>query len=112
MISFEDCIALCGLTEVEVAAIAEHEHLPEVAAAVLGQYLLHQRDGLDRVRDMIVGDMRGALKSGDSRHARVVGGSATPAGDIWGNFQTGEMLCLRRCSSGPEKRWSQSPQFC
>jgi hypothetical protein len=69
MISFEDCIALCGLTEAEVAAIAEHEHLPEVAAAVLGQYLLHQRDGLDRVRDMIVGDMRGALKSGDSRHA-------------------------------------------
>ncbi len=34
MISFEDCIALCGLTEEEVAAVAEHEYLPEIAAAI------------------------------------------------------------------------------
>jgi hypothetical protein len=42
MISLEDCIALCGLTHSEVAAIAEHEHLPEAAAAALGQYLLRE----------------------------------------------------------------------
>jgi hypothetical protein len=29
MIRLEDCIALFGLTEVQVLAIAEHEHLPE-----------------------------------------------------------------------------------
>ena len=33
MITLEDCIGMCGLTEEEVLAIAEHEHLPEVAAA-------------------------------------------------------------------------------
>jgi hypothetical protein len=69
MISLEDCIALCGLSEAEVAAVAEHEHLPEVAAAVLGQYLLHQKHGADRIREMIVDDMRAALKAGDTSHA-------------------------------------------
>ena len=29
MIRLEDCIALSGLTEAQVLAIAEHEHLPE-----------------------------------------------------------------------------------
>jgi hypothetical protein len=28
MISLEDCVALCGLTEEQVLAIAEHELLP------------------------------------------------------------------------------------
>jgi len=32
MIRLEDCIGLCGLTEEGVLAIAEHEHLPEIAA--------------------------------------------------------------------------------
>lgn len=69
MISFEDCIALCGLTEAEVAAIAEHEHVPEVAAATLGQYLLHQRHGPDTIKQMIADDIRASLKSGDVAHA-------------------------------------------
>src|SRR5262245_10183003 len=42
MISLEDCIGLCGLDENEVAAISEHEHIPEIAAAALANYLLHQ----------------------------------------------------------------------
>lgn len=69
MISLEDCIALCGLTEREVAAIAEHEHVPEVAAAVLGQYLLHQQHGLDHIRRMLVDDIRTAMRSHDHPHA-------------------------------------------
>ena len=32
MISLKDCIAFCGLDEDEVAAISEHEHIPEIAA--------------------------------------------------------------------------------
>ena len=45
MITLEDCIAMCGLTEQEVSAIAEHEHIPEIAAAALAQYLLGQERG-------------------------------------------------------------------
>lgn len=69
MISIEDCIALCGLTEAEVAAIAEHEHVPEVAAATLGQYLLHQHHGLEAIRQMIADDIRASLNSGNVAHA-------------------------------------------
>jgi Rad3-related DNA helicase len=68
MISLEDCIGLCGLTEEEVLAIAEHEHLPEIAATALAQYLLSQECGSERVRDMIVDDIRQAQRSGDKQH--------------------------------------------
>jgi len=36
MISLEDCVALCDLTPDEVAAIGEHEHVPEIIASSLG----------------------------------------------------------------------------
>ena len=68
MISLEDCIGLCGLTEEEVLAIAEHEHLPEIAAAALASYLLHQAHGAETVRDMIVGDIREAQGRGGREH--------------------------------------------
>ncbi|MGD0421357.1 MAG: hypothetical protein ABSA68_17550 [Xanthobacteraceae bacterium] len=60
MISLEDCVGLCGLTEEEVLAIAEHEHLPEIAATALAAYLLSQERGSEKVLDMIVDDVRQA----------------------------------------------------
>ena len=69
MISIEDCIAFCGLTEEEVLALAEHEHIPEIAAAALGRYLLDQKDGCQAIRRMIVDDIRGAMSRGDEPHA-------------------------------------------
>jgi hypothetical protein len=73
MITLEDCVALCGLTEQEVLAIAEHEHLPEIASAALASYLVHQEKyGLNRVRDMIVHDIRTAQACGDKEHVLVL----------------------------------------
>jgi hypothetical protein len=69
VISFEDCIGLRGLTEAEIAAIAEHEHVPEIAAAIVGQYLLHQEHGPERIRQMIVDDPRSAVRNGNVKHA-------------------------------------------
>ena len=60
MISLEDCVGLCGLTEEEVLAIAEHEHLPEIAATALAQYLLSHEHGSEKVRDMVIDDIRQA----------------------------------------------------
>lgn len=65
MITLEDCVGFCGLTEEEVLAIAEHEHLPEIAATALAQYLLSQEHGSERVRDMIVDDIRRAQVARD-----------------------------------------------
>ncbi|MCP4781399.1 MAG: hypothetical protein ACTSSR_03415 [Alphaproteobacteria bacterium] len=70
MITLEDCIAFSGLTEAEVMAIAEHEHVPEIAAAALAETLLKQRRGPEKIHTMIVEDIRAALQRGDRVHAR------------------------------------------
>jgi len=70
MIALADCLAMCGLSEDQVLAIAEHEHIPEIAAAALAQYLLHQEHGPEKIRDMIRDDIRDALARNDRAHAR------------------------------------------
>jgi hypothetical protein len=69
MISLEDCIGLCGLDEEHVAAISEHEHMPEIAAAALASYLLKQPHGGETIRTMIIDDIHKALDEGRIRHA-------------------------------------------
>lgn len=70
MISIEDCIALCGLDGDQVLAISEHEHVPEIAAAALADYLLHQKYGAEKTRDMIVDDITATFKRKDKVHAQ------------------------------------------
>lgn len=72
MICLQDCIALCGLTEEEVLAIAEHEHVPEIVAAGLAHYLLQRDGGPVRIRDMIVDDVRSAQARGDRKHVQTL----------------------------------------
>ncbi len=69
MLTFEDCIALSELTEAEIAAIAEHEHLTSVVAAELGNYLVHDADGCPAIRRMILDDIEAARSRGDTTHA-------------------------------------------
>jgi hypothetical protein len=70
MISLEDCLALCGLTKDEVNALAEHEHIPLIAAAALGQHLLNQPNGCMTIQNMIAEDIRWARMRGDGKHAQ------------------------------------------
>jgi hypothetical protein len=70
MVSLEDCIAFCGLNEDEVAAISEHEHIPEIAATALADYLLKQPHGGETIRTMIIDDIHGALDAGRVKHAQ------------------------------------------
>lgn len=65
MISLEDCIGLCGLTDEEVRAIARHEHLPEIVAAELGNYLVSSADGELCIKAMILDDIGRAAAAGD-----------------------------------------------
>jgi len=64
-LTFEDCLGLCDLTEEEVLAIAEHEHIPAIAAVELGNYLVHTAPGEQRVKAMIRDDISRAAASGD-----------------------------------------------
>lgn len=70
MITLTDVIGMTGLTEEEVAAIAEHAHLPEVAAAALGDYTMHLHHGPAKVQAMICADIREAIRRGDVEAAR------------------------------------------
>jgi hypothetical protein len=72
MITLEDCVAFCGLTKEEVRAIAEHEHVPEVVACSLAEYLLNQEHGPEKIRDMIIDDVRAAQARGDLAHVRTL----------------------------------------
>ena len=65
MLRLEDCLALCELTPDEVAAIAQHEHIPQIAAAELGDYLVHTPEGEMCVKSMIRDDIAVARARGD-----------------------------------------------
>ena len=69
MLTFEDCLALCELTEDEVDAIAEHEHLSETLAVELGNYLIQGPDGQVLIQRMIVDDIQAARRRGDVARA-------------------------------------------
>lgn len=68
MLTKEDCIALCELSADEVAAIAEHEHIPEIVALELGHYLVHTKQGEARIEKMIVDDIEHARAHRDYPH--------------------------------------------
>ena len=68
MLRLEDCLALCDLSEDEVLAIAEHEHIPEIAAVELGNYLVHSPDGERCIKAMIRDDIAAAAARGDRTH--------------------------------------------
>ncbi len=72
MLTLEDCIGLSELDEEDILAIAEHEHIPEMAAVEMGNYLCHTPEGERRIRRMIVDDIRAARARGDTRHAAVL----------------------------------------
>ncbi len=72
MLTLDDCIAFCDLTEEEILAIAEHEHMPEIAAAAYGQYLLDQESGAEQIYRIIVDDIRAAQERADRTHVQTL----------------------------------------
>ena len=69
MITLDECIEMSGLTRDEIAAICEHEHIPEIAAAAFAYYKLHEATGVEELRAIIRDDIRAALERGDKAHA-------------------------------------------
>ncbi|KAB2966623.1 hypothetical protein [Zoogloea sp.] len=65
MLTLQDCIELSDLTEDEILAIAEHEHIPEMLAIEMGSYLCHTPEGDLSIRRMIADDIQHARDKGD-----------------------------------------------
>jgi S-ribosylhomocysteine lyase LuxS involved in autoinducer biosynthesis len=72
MLTLEECIALSELTEDEVLAIAEHEHIPQMAAVEMGNYLVASADGRARIKRMILDDLQAARDHGDRAHVATL----------------------------------------
>lgn len=66
MLTLQDCIALCELTEAEVEEIARHEHIPELAAVELASYLARTPTGKLCVKDMIRDGIAAAAARGET----------------------------------------------
>lgn len=64
MLTYEDCVGLSELTEDEIHAIAQHDHLTELAALELGAYLVKTEDGRLAIRKMILDDIDRARVAG------------------------------------------------
>ena len=69
MLSYEDCLALCELSEEEIAAIAEHEHIPRIVAIEFANFLCYLPGGEPRIRRIILDDIARAKTRGDKIHA-------------------------------------------
>lgn len=69
MLTYEDCVGMSDLIEEEVDAIAEHEHIPNIVATELGNYLVHEEPGIPKIRRIILDDIEMAEQKGDKEHA-------------------------------------------
>lgn len=67
MLTLNDCLSLCELTEDEVQAIASHEHIPDVVAAELASYLIHSPEGVPMISRIILDDIEEAANRGNSQ---------------------------------------------
>jgi len=64
MLSLHDCFAFSELTDEEVRVIADHEHLPEIVAAELGNGLLHSDGGVSMIKAYMLDCIEHARRGG------------------------------------------------
>ena len=72
MITLDDMMGMTDLTEEEIAAIGLHERCDMPQAAALGDYLMRQHRGPQRIQLMICEDIREALRRDDLDRARAL----------------------------------------
>lgn len=75
MLTYQEVIELSGLTLDEIDAIAQHEHVPEIVAAEMGNYLMECPDGIPCIKRIILDDIEEAERHGQARrvlHLKLV----------------------------------------
>src|SRR5215207_3154405 len=73
MLTYNDCLALSGLSQEEVSALARIKHLPEVVALEMGWSLCRTPQGKQVIRQMILDDIEAAWRRGDAAGAAKLG---------------------------------------
>jgi len=59
---------MCDFTEDEIMAFAEHEHVPEIIATELAEYLIHTPEGVPVLRRYIMEDIAIAKEDNNWEH--------------------------------------------
>lgn len=67
MLTLQDCLDMCGLPPEVVDAIAEHERLPYILAAELGECLCASPSGRALIHRFILDGMADAMRRHDNR---------------------------------------------
>jgi hypothetical protein len=70
MLTLRECLDFCGLSEEEVQVIAEHEGVPEIAAAAIGSAFLESDQGIDQIKRLLTTEIRTANRNGLSTKAK------------------------------------------
>jgi len=65
MLTLRDCLELSDLTDDEVQMIADHEHIPDIVAAELGNELLHSEEGVTLIKAYMLDCIEHARRLGD-----------------------------------------------
>lgn len=68
MLSMDDLLDYCELDRDEIAAVAEHEHLPMAVAAELSEALLSTPEGIVQLHQMVLDDIEHAQEVGNKAH--------------------------------------------
>lgn len=74
MLSLQECLDLCGLSEEEAEILAEHENIPLMIAAEMGATLLQTPKGTFYVKCCIQECLERAKLAGDRDKARRIDG--------------------------------------
>jgi hypothetical protein len=74
VLTLDDCMAFCGLSEDEIDAIAEHEHVPEIVAAEIGAELLKTPKGIFQIKGFILDNLEKAKLAGEDAKAKHLDG--------------------------------------
>ena len=76
ILTAQECVDISELSNEAIRAIAEHEHIPEVVAAELGQELLKGTGGIAEIRRMLEESVKLAMQAGEqdkiNGHERVL----------------------------------------
>ena len=64
LVTVQECVDMSELSNDAIRAIAEHEHIPEVVAAELGQTLLKASGGVARIQRMLEENLELAVEAG------------------------------------------------
>lgn len=70
MLCLQDCLDFCDLPPATIAAIAEHEQVPEIVAAEIGCTLVTSHQGIRRIRQFIRDNIAHAEAYGFTSHVQ------------------------------------------